>query len=151
MESMTLMRVKTKADYALDILNADAPLLVWVDGRSPDADIPKSLWEKPIVGLRFYTAGYTPPIPDLDVDPEEGIYGTLHFRGVPFQCKIPWSIIWAIQNAETYDGCVWEGDVPHDARMQWDAIQNEGAVPARERAALLWASDATVLETTATG
>ena len=45
------------------------------------------------------------PIPDLRVD-EEGVFGTLSFKGVPFTCFVPWGAVFALVG-EDAKGMVW--------------------------------------------
>lgn len=52
------------------------------------------------------------PIPDLRVD-EEGIFGTLSFRGIPFTCFVPWGAIFALVG-EDAKGMVWSKEMPNE-------------------------------------
>lgn len=50
------------------------------------------------------------PIPDLRVD-EEGVFGTLSFKGVPFTCFVPWRAVFALVG-EDGKGMVWSSEMP---------------------------------------
>jgi stringent starvation protein B len=50
------------------------------------------------------------PIPDLRVD-EEGVFGTLSFKGVPFTCFVPWRSVFALVG-EDGKGMVWSAEMP---------------------------------------
>ncbi|MDB4976398.1 MAG: Stringent starvation protein [Myxococcaceae bacterium] len=52
------------------------------------------------------------PIPDLRVD-EEGIFGTLSFKGVPFSCFVPWGAVFALVG-EDAKGMVWSREMPEE-------------------------------------
>lgn len=50
------------------------------------------------------------PIPDLRID-EEGVFGTLSFKGVPFTCFVPWAGVFALVG-EDGKGMVWSTEMP---------------------------------------
>lgn len=52
------------------------------------------------------------PIPDLRVD-EEGIFGTLSFKGVPFSCFVPWGAVFALVGDDA-KGMVWSREMPEE-------------------------------------
>jgi len=52
------------------------------------------------------------PIPDLRVD-EEGIFGTLSFKGIPFSCFVPWASVFALVG-EDAKGMVWSREMPEE-------------------------------------
>lgn len=52
------------------------------------------------------------PIPDLRVD-EEGIFGTLSFKGIPFTCFVPWSAVFALVGDDAR-GMVWSKEMPDE-------------------------------------
>ncbi|MEY4513311.1 MAG: hypothetical protein RLZZ450_5433 [Pseudomonadota bacterium] len=52
------------------------------------------------------------PIPDLRVD-EEGIFGTLSFKGIPFSCFVPWGAVFALVG-EDAKGMVWSREMPEE-------------------------------------
>lgn len=52
------------------------------------------------------------PIPDLRVD-DEGIFGTLSFKGVPFSCFVPWAAIFALVGEDS-KGMVWSREMPDE-------------------------------------
>lgn len=62
------------------------------------------------------------PIPDLRVD-EEGIFGTLSFKGIPFSCFVPWASVFALVG-EDAKGMVWSREMPEEIAS---ALVREGA------------------------
>lgn len=65
------------------------------------------------------------PIPDLRVD-DEGVYGTLSFKGVPFTCYVPWHAVFALVG-EDAKGMVWKTDMPAEliAEMESESDTNK--------------------------
>jgi hypothetical protein len=94
--------------YAVDVpYNEDVPYAVGV----PYAlDVPAGMRQVQDLKLRI---GYNlePPIHDLTVN-EHGIIATLHFRGVPHTCYIPWDAVWACGSEMTHEGVEWELSKP---------------------------------------
>jgi stringent starvation protein B len=66
------------------------------------------------------------PIPDLRID-EEGVFGTLSFKGVPFTCFVPWSAVFALVG-EDGKGMVWSTEMPSEiaGELQREARKNLG-------------------------
>lgn len=93
-------------------LLAEGPVLVRVDARADDVQVPEQFRNDPRLVLRF---GYSlsPAIADLEVD-EEGISGTLTFGGRPFHCMLPWSSLYAVVAEPEQRGMVWPEDVPEE-------------------------------------
>ncbi len=58
------------------------------------------------------------PIPDLRID-EEGVYGTLSFKGVPFTCFIPWGAVFALVGDDA-KGMVWPAEMPAEIAAEVD-------------------------------
>lgn len=56
------------------------------------------------------------PIPDLRID-EEGVFGTLSFKGVPFACFVPWGAIFALVG-EDAKGMVWNSEMPSEVAAE---------------------------------
>jgi len=56
------------------------------------------------------------PIPDLRID-EEGVFGTLSFRGVPFTCFVPWAAVFALVGDDG-KGMVWSTEMPSEIAAQ---------------------------------
>ena len=52
------------------------------------------------------------PIPDLRVD-DEGIFGTLSFKGIPFSCFVPWGAVFALVGEDS-KGMVWSKEMPEE-------------------------------------
>ncbi len=58
------------------------------------------------------------PIPDLRID-EEGVYGTLSFKGVPFTCFVPWKAVFALVGDDA-KGMVWATEMPAEIAAEVD-------------------------------
>lgn len=86
----------TKRSVADQILTLDNSLFIHVKVNTPGVLVPQSLQKKSYVVLQV---GFDMPvpIPDLRVT-EEGVSGTLSFRGVPFFCVVPWDAVSALIN-----------------------------------------------------
>jgi stringent starvation protein B len=61
------------------------------------------------------------PIPDLRID-QEGVFGTLSFKGVPFACFVPWGAVFALVG-EDAKGMVWHADMPVEIAAE---VEREG-------------------------
>jgi stringent starvation protein B len=61
------------------------------------------------------------PIPDLRID-QEGVFGTLSFKGVPFACFVPWGAVFALVG-EDAKGMVWHADMPLEIAAE---VEREG-------------------------
>jgi len=96
----------------LEALLARGPVLVHVDARRAEVDVPARFRADASLVLRF---GYTlsPAIADLTVD-DEGIGGTLTFGGQPHRCVLPWTAVYAAMVEGEQRGTVWPEDVPED-------------------------------------
>lgn len=86
------------------------PVLVHVDARRDDLQVPARFKGDPKLVLRF-GYGLTPAIVDLLVD-DTGISGTLTFAGVPFHVVLGWPAIYAAVVEGEQRGMVWPEDVP---------------------------------------
>jgi len=113
----------------MDKLLRDRPVLVHLDPRRPGVDVPGQHRAEARLVLRF-GYGLTPPIADLTVD-EQGVSGTLTFRGVPHRCVIPWTAVFAIVD-EDGRGLVWGEDVPSEIAHEYarDVRATTSAKPA---------------------
>lgn len=98
-------------------------VFVHLDPRKLGVVLPPNLRLQPQVVLQI---GWDMPvpIPDLSLD-EEGIYGTLSFKGVPFTCFLPWRTIFAVVG-EDARGLTWEEDMPAEVSEERvrDALKN---------------------------
>jgi stringent starvation protein B len=96
----------------LETLLARGPVLVHVDARRAEVQVPPRFRADPSLVLRF---GYTlsPAIADLEVD-DNAIAGTLTFGGQPFHCVLPWTAVYAAMVEGEQRGTVWPEDVPED-------------------------------------
>jgi len=89
------------------------PVLVHLDSRRDGVKVPVEHAGQAKLVLRF---GYhlSPPIPDLCVD-EDGVRGTLTFRGQSFACDLPWEAVYALVGDDGR-GLIWPEDVPSEVR-----------------------------------
>ena len=96
----------------LESLLARGPVLVHVDARRAEVNVPPRFRADPSLVLRF---GYnlSPAIVDLVVD-DAAIAGTLTFAGQPFRCVLPWTAVYAAMVEGEQRGTVWPEDVPED-------------------------------------
>lgn len=99
------------------------PILVHIDARADEVQVPESFSADPRLVLRF---GYdlSPPIADLEIT-DEALSGTLTFGGVPFTCVLPWSAVYAVVSESDQKGMVWPDDVP-SAALDQDSSQVSG-------------------------
>ena len=72
------------------------------------------------------------PIPDLRID-QEGVFGTLSFKGVPFACFVPWAAVFALVG-EDAKGMVWHTDMPLEIAAE---VEREGRRRAESAAELV--------------
>lgn len=96
----------------LDALLARGPVLVHVDARRAEVNVPPKFRADASLVLRFGHS-LSPPIIDLVVD-DEAISGTLTFAGQPFRCILPWTAVYAAMVEGEQRGTVWPEDVPED-------------------------------------
>ena len=96
----------------LEALLGRGPVLVHVDARRAEVQVPTRFRADPSLVLRF-GYGLTPAIADLVVD-ENAIQGTLTFSGQPFHCVLPWTAVYAAMVEGEQRGTVWPEDVPED-------------------------------------
>ena len=76
------------------MLSIQSTVFLHVDPRTSGTIVPSRLRLQPQVVLQVGT-NMPVPIPDLRVD-DEGVYGTLSFKGVPFTVWLPWKAIFAV-------------------------------------------------------
>jgi stringent starvation protein B len=84
-------------------------VFIHLDPRKPSVLVPARLRLQPQVVLQV-GLDMPVPIPDLRVD-DEGVYGTLSFKGVPFTCYVPWTAVFALVG-EDAKGMVWPSEMP---------------------------------------
>jgi stringent starvation protein B len=96
----------------VEALLARGPILVHIDARRPEVEVPPRLRNDPRLVLRF-GYGLSPAIADLEVD-DRGISGTLTFGGQPFHCVLPWPAVYGAMVDGEQRGTVWPEDVPED-------------------------------------
>jgi len=76
------------------------------------------------------------PIPDLRVD-DEGIFGTLSFKGIPFSCFVPWGAVFALVGEDS-KGMVWSKEMPEEIA---NALVRESRRDAARSASLVHLAD----------
>ena len=110
----------------LETLLARGPVLVHVDARRAEVNVPPRFRADASLVLRF---GYSlsPAIADLSVD-DNAIAGTLTFGGQPFHCVLPWTAVYAAMVEGEQRGTVWPEDVPEDVLT--GTAEPPAAVPA---------------------
>jgi stringent starvation protein B len=86
-------------------------VFIHLDPRKASVLVPARLRLQPQVVLQV-GLDMPVPIPDLRVD-DEGVYGTLSFKGVPFTCYVPWSAVFALVG-EDAKGMVWPSEMPQE-------------------------------------
>jgi stringent starvation protein B len=96
----------------LEALLARGAVLVHVDARRAEVDVPARFRADPSLVLRF-GHNLTPAIADLNVD-DNAVSGTLTFAGQPYRCVLPWSAVYAAMVEGEQRGTVWPEDVPED-------------------------------------
>ena len=65
------------------------------------------------------------PIPDLRVD-EDGVFGTLSFKGVPFTCFVPWEAVFALVGDDG-KGMVWSTEMPDEIARELSREKRKAA------------------------
>ncbi|MET0343786.1 MAG: ClpXP protease specificity-enhancing factor SspB [Polyangiales bacterium] len=110
-------------------------MFVHLDPRRPGVLVPARLRNQAQVVLQV-GLDMPVPIPDLRVD-EEGIFGTLSFKGIPFTCFVPWSATFALVG-EDAKGMVWSKEMPEEIA---NALVRESRRTAGRRADLVRLDD----------
>ena len=105
---VTTPPVPAKKDVARALLLRGS-VFVHLDPRQPGVLVPARLRLQPQVVLQV-GLDMPVPIPDLRID-EEGVYGTLSFKGVPFTCFVPWGAVFALVGDDA-KGMVWSSEMP---------------------------------------
>lgn len=111
----------------LEELLSRGPVLVHVDARRGEVQVPSRFRADPSLVLRF---GYqlSPAITDLTID-DEAVAGTLTFAGQPFRCVLPWTAVYAAMVEGEQRGTVWPEDVPEDVLTGGDGGAAGPGVP----------------------
>ena len=86
-------------------------VFVHLDPRTAGVVVPARLRHQPQVVLQV-GLDMPVPIPDLRVD-DEGVFGTLSFKGQPFTCTVPWSAVFALVGDDA-KGMVWPSEMPSE-------------------------------------
>jgi stringent starvation protein B len=90
-------------------------VFVHLDPRKPGVVVPARLRSQPQVVLQI-GLDMPVPIPDLKIE-EQGVYGTLSFKGVPFTCSVPWDAVFALVGDDA-KGMVWAQDMPTEIAQE---------------------------------
>lgn len=107
---MTSPHLPAKKDVARALLLRGS-VFVHLDPRRPGVLVPARLRHQAQVVLQI-GLDMPVPIPDLRVD-EEGIFGTLSFKGIPFSCFVPWNAVFALVGEDS-KGMVWSREMPEE-------------------------------------
>lgn len=110
----TITNLIPKKDVARSLLLRGS-VFVHLDPRRPGVLVPARLRNQAQAVLQI-GLDMPVPIPDLRVD-EEGIFGTLSFKGIPFSCFVPWAAVFALVG-EDAKGMVWDADMPDPVRAE---------------------------------
>jgi hypothetical protein len=97
----------------METLLEAGPVLVHLDSRRDRVKVPTEHTGQAKLVLRV-GYGLTPPIADLTVD-DEGVRGTLTFKGRPCWCELPWEAIYALVGDDGR-GLIWPEDVPREVQ-----------------------------------
>ncbi len=131
---VTPPQLPAKKDVARALLLRGS-VFVHLDPRRPGVLVPARLRNQAQVVLQI-GLDMPVPIPDLRVD-EEGIFGTLSFKGIPFSCFVPWGAVFALVGEDT-KGMVWSKEMPAEIAT---ALIRESRRDASQRADLVHLSD----------
>jgi stringent starvation protein B len=102
-------------------------VFIHLDPRKASVLVPARLRLQPQVVLQV-GLDMPVPIPDLRVD-DEGVYGTLSFKGVPFTCYVPWSAVFALVG-EDAKGMVWPTEMPTEIAAEVERENKKRAIGA---------------------
>ncbi len=131
---VTPPQLPAKKDVARALLLRGS-VFVHLDPRRPGVLVPARLRNQAQVVLQI-GLDMPVPIPDLRVD-EEGIFGTLSFKGIPFSCFVPWVAVFALVG-EDAKGMVWSKEMPAEIAT---ALVRESQRESGPRADLVHLSD----------
>lgn len=96
----------------LERLLQDSMVLITLDGRHAEVDVPDNLREDPQLRLNLSYRFGRP----MDID-DWGVHATLKFGGVPYDCNIPWEAIYVVVSHSTGQPFVFPTDIPADLRV----------------------------------
>lgn len=116
---MTSPVLPAKKDVARALLLRGS-VFIHLDPRRPGVLVPARLRSQAQVVLQV-GLDMPVPIPDLRID-EDGVFGTLSFKGVPFTCFVPWGAVFALVG-EDAKGMVWHQDMPSEVAAE---VEREG-------------------------
>jgi stringent starvation protein B len=122
-DGVTTAVLPAKRDVARALLLRGS-LFVHLDPRRRAVVVPARLRAQPQVVLQVGL--HMPvPIPDLRID-EDGVFGTLSFKGVPFTCFVPWQAVFALVG-EDGKGMVWSTEVPQEIARELEREKGKAA------------------------
>lgn len=128
--SMNLVLSEKKQELVEKLLG-QGMILVALDGRADGVDLPAHLRSDPQVRLNLSHRFGLP----METGPW-GIHATLHFGGVPYDCKLPWGAIFLVFCHGSKEQYLFPLDLPDDLL---GAVEAEGeedpeaeAAPAQE-------------------
>lgn len=115
----------------------DGPVLVHVDSRRKDVDVPPHLRDDAQLVLRLGT-GLIPSIPDLTIDDVSGVRASLTFSGYLYECHLPWQAIYAMSSEVSDAAVIIKDNVPADVKAENDTQDTtEPPVPPRPKLKLV--------------
>ena len=100
----------TKRDVFEHIL-LNGPVWLHFDARAAGVEVPLRFKDNPHMVLTM-GFGLNPPVRDLTVT-ERSVSGQLRFKGEPFDCVVPWSVVFGMRG-EDGRGLVWPESMPDD-------------------------------------
>jgi hypothetical protein len=119
------MSLPSKKEVARALL-LRGTVFIHLDPKKVEVIIPNRLKQQYQVVLQF-GLDMPVPIPDLKVD-DDGVFGTLSFKGVPFTCTIPWASVFAIVG-EDAKGMVWNEDMPAEVAAEVKRERDKTSAP----------------------
>jgi stringent starvation protein B len=112
----------------LETMLDDGKVMVVIDARHPEVDVPAHLKEDP--GLRLnLSRAFNLELFEID---ETGVVAGLSFGGVRHRCVLPWTAIYGLISHVTEDSRLFEEGLPDELRPALAAA--EQAMAKRERA-----------------
>lgn len=109
-----------KKQELVEKLLGEGMILVALDGRADGVDLPEHLRGDPQVRLNL---SYRFGLP-METGPW-GVHATLHFGGVPYDCKLPWSAIFLVYCHGTEEQYLFPLDLPADLLGAAEAAAEE--------------------------
>lgn len=96
-----------------DLLSREHSVFVYLDPRSAEVSVPAEHKKNAVLILQI---GLNLPVfIPLSVE-DDRFVATLSFNRVPFECRVPWSVVFGIVGESHKTGAVFEKDVPAEVR-----------------------------------